>query len=343
MMARLSLAEMAARWGGQIHGDEKIEIVGVASPSSAGREHIILCEARKHLPAVAQSQAGAVIIDEHLVAEDNRPRWVVASPRLIFARVAQFLHPSPTPSAGIAEGAVVSSTATVAETAAVEAGAVIRAGAIIADDCFIAAHAVIGERAIIGRHSRICSGAVIGAGVKVGCHCLIHSGAVIGADGFGFVADEQGVLQKMPQLGGVVLGDYVDVGANSAIDRGTLDPTVIKNGVKIDNLVQIGHNVHIGENTVVCGCVGVAGSVHIGAHCLIGGAAGIAGHVAIGDGARVAARATVTRNVAAGDTVSSVFPAMPIAQWRRFAAGLRRQFLGGKDAASFFSNNQEGK
>ena len=321
-----SLAEIAARLGGEVRGDSSVQIDGVASLASAGARQMAFYESENRRKMLDECRAAAVLVSQMHENESSLPRWVVPdSPRLHFARLAQWLHSGRRAAAGISPAAAVSKDAIVGKNGHIAPNAVVEAGAILGDDVEIGAGAVIGAGAKIGARTEVHARAVVCADVVIGDDCVIYSGAVIGADGFGFVRDnESGGYIKMPQLGGVRLGDRVEVGANSAIDRGALDDTAIGNGVKIDNLVQIGHNVRIGDNTIVCGCAGIAGSVTIGANCMIGGGAGIAGHLTIGDGAMIAARSQVTRPVAAGATVSSVLPAMPAPQWRRFVGGLRR-------------------
>ena len=323
-----SIADIAAHLGGEVRGNADVFISGVGSLREAGERQLAFYESEVHRRALQQCRAGAILISAaHADSADiiNNTRWVVAdSPRLYFARAAQWLQNVQKQSAGIAPTATVAADATIGANVRIESAAFIAAGASIGANCIIGAGAVVGEDVCIGEDTILMARATLYARTIVGCHCLIHSGAVIGADGFGFVCDADGRQIKIPQLGRTRLGDWVEVGANSAIDCGALDETVIGNGVKIDNLVQIGHNVQIGDNSVVCGCAGIAGGVHIGAGCMIGGGAGIAGHLSIGDGARIAARSQVTRTVAAGATVSSVLPAIPIEQWRRFVGGLRR-------------------
>lgn len=320
-----SLADIAARFGGEVRGDSSVLIDGVASLSSAGARRLAFYESDSRRAELRRCRAAALLVSRAHEDVADMPRWVVAgSPRLHFARLARWLYETDRPAGEVSAAAVVAEDAVLGANVRIAATAVVESGAILGDDVAVGPGAVIGARAKIGEGTTIHARAVICADVVVGKFCVIHGGAVIGADGFGFVRDESGAHIKMPQLGGVRLGDRVEIGANSAIDRGAMDDTIIGEGVKIDNLVQVGHNVQIGVNTVVCGCTGIAGSTRIGANCTIGGGAGIAGHLTIGDGAMIAARAEVTRPVAAGAAVSSVLPAMPVREWRRFVGGLRR-------------------
>ncbi len=320
-----SLADIAARFGGEVRGDSSVPIGGVGSLSAAGARQMAFYESDSHRAELRECRAAAILVSRAHEDVAETPRWVVAgSPRLHFARLARWLNEERRPAGAISAAAVVAEDAVLGENVRVAATAVVESGAVLGDDVAVGPGAVVGARAKIGAGTTIRARAAVCADVVVGRFCVIHGGAVIGADGFGFVRDDSGAYIKMPQLGGVRLGDRVEVGANSAIDRGTLDDTIVGDGVKIDNLVQIGHNVRIGGDTVICGCAGIAGSTRIGANCTIGGGAGIAGHLTIGDGATIAARAEVTRSVAAGAAVSSVLPAMPVREWRRFVGGLRR-------------------
>ncbi|MGU9951534.1 MAG: UDP-3-O-(3-hydroxymyristoyl)glucosamine N-acyltransferase [Gammaproteobacteria bacterium WSBS_2016_MAG_OTU1] len=326
-----SLAEIVAHFGGEVRGDGNTVIDGAGSLSGANSQQLAFYESAAHHSALAECQAGAILIaaaDAKDSALSNKTCWIVEeAPRLYFAQAVQWLQMKTNSTMGVASTAVIAPDIVLGENTGVAPLAVIESGASIGDNCQIGAGAIVGRGAIIGNGSVLMARAVVHAGVVMGEGCIIHSGAVIGADGFGFVRDKDGIQIKLPQLGSVHLGSRVEIGANSAIDRGTLDDTIIGNGVKIDNLVQIGHNVRIGDNTVICGCVGISGSVHIGKGCTIGGGAGVAGHITIGDGAMIAAWGSVTHSVRAGDTVSSVFPAMTVKKWRRFVGGLRRLVL----------------
>ena len=285
-----SLAEIAARFGGEVRGDSSVRIDGVGSLSSAGARQLAFYESDSHREELRACRAAALLVSREHEDAAATPRWVVSrAPRLHFARLARWLHEERRLPGTVSPAAVVAADAVLGANVRVEAAAVVEAGAVLGDDVFVGPGAIVGARAQIGDGTTIHARATVCAGVVVGRFCVIHGGAVVGADGFGFVRDDCGAHIKMPQLGSVRLGDRAEVGANSAIDRGALDDTVVGDGVKIDNLVQIGHNARIGDNTVICGCAGIAGSVQIGANCTIGGGAGIAGHLTIGDGATIAA------------------------------------------------------
>jgi UDP-3-O-[3-hydroxymyristoyl] glucosamine N-acyltransferase len=216
----------------------------------------------------------------------------------------------------------VDASARVAASAEVGPCAVIAAGAVVGERASVGAGGYVGEGARVGEDTRLYPRVTIYHGCVVGARCILHSGAVVGADGFGMAPDE-GRWVKIPQVGRAVLGDDVEVGANTTIDRGALGDTVIEEGVKLDNQVQVAHNCRIGAHTVIAGCAGIAGSATIGRHCLIGGGAGIVGHVDIGDGVTVSGMTLVTKSIAEPGVYTSGGPFMPHAEWLRNAAHLR--------------------
>jgi UDP-3-O-[3-hydroxymyristoyl] glucosamine N-acyltransferase len=199
---------------------------------------------------------------------------------------------------------------------------VIEAGAVLRDGAVIGAHSVVGAGAAVGEATRFAAHVVLGAGCRIGARGIVHSGVVIGADGFGF-APSQGRWEKIEQLGNVRIGNDVEIGANTCIDRGAMDDTVLEDGVKLDNLIQIGHNVHVGAHTAMAGCVGVAGSATIGAHCQIGGGAIVLGHLTIADHVIISAASVVMRSIAKPGQYSGVFPIDDNAAWEKNAATLR--------------------
>jgi len=250
---------------------------------------------------------------------------VLPDPYLGFARLTQWWaqRTRPSRSGGVHPSAVVDPSATIGQSASVGPLAVVEAGAVIGDGAEIGAHCFIGADAVVGAQTRLASHVVINHGCRIGARGILHSGVVIGADGFGF-APTQGRWEKIEQLGAVRIGDDVEIGANTCIDRGALDDTVIEDGVKLDNLIQIGHNVRIGAHTVMAGCVGVAGSATIGAHCQIGGAAIILGHLTLGNGVVISAGSAVLRSILKPGQYSGVFPIDDNAAWEKNAATLRQ-------------------
>nr|WP_229520827.1 UDP-3-O-(3-hydroxymyristoyl)glucosamine N-acyltransferase [Massilia sp. IC2-476] len=324
----IRLGDLVERFGGQLVGDPGITVSAIAPLDSAGPEHISFLSNSKLRALAAQSGAAALILspldDPSVAATYEGARIVTTNPYAYFARAAQyFVSLSETPKApGIDPSAVVSPQATVDPTAhvgphvTVESGAVIGAHAVIDAGCFI------GRDARIGADTHFFANVTFHAGCSIGARGIVHSGAVIGTDGFGF-AVEAGVYIKIPQTGRVVIGDDVDIGANTCIDRGALADTVIEDGVKLDNQIQIGHNCHIGAHTAMAGCVGVAGSAKIGKHCTFGGAAMVLGHLEIADNVHISSGSMVSRSVLEPGQYTGFYPLAKNAEWERSAAIVR--------------------
>ncbi|MBA4094917.1 MAG: UDP-3-O-(3-hydroxymyristoyl)glucosamine N-acyltransferase, partial [Candidatus Accumulibacter sp.] len=298
----IRLGDLVERFGGQLVGDADLEVQAIAPLDSAGASHISFLSNSKLRALAAQSQAAALILspldDPTVAATYAGARIVITNPYAYFARVAQYFAslteqaPAPGihPSAVVDPGATVDPTAHVGPHVTIEAGAVVKAHAVIDSGCFI------GREAEIGEHTHLFANVTFHARCRIGQRGILHSGAVIGTDGFGF-AVEAGAYIKIPQTGRVLIGDDVDIGANTTIDRGALDDTVIEDGVKLDNQIQIGHNCRIGAHTAMAGCVGVAGSARIGSHCTFGGAAMVLGHLEIADNVHISSGSMVSRSV----------------------------------------------
>jgi UDP-3-O-[3-hydroxymyristoyl] glucosamine N-acyltransferase len=317
------LADLAERLGARLRGDGGLEIRGVATLERAGPHEIAYVSDPKYRPLLETTAAGAVILTEQDARDYPGAALVSADPHLCFARAAALLHPPPVLTPGRHPSAVVDEGAGVAASAWIGPHSVIEAGATVADNVAIGPGCFVGRGAAIGQGSRLVAGVTIMAGCVLGRRCLLHPGAVIGADGFGYARDGARWV-KVPQLGRVVIGDDVEIGANTTVDRGALGDTVIADGVKLDNLIQIAHNVRIGEHTAIAGCTGIAGSVVIGRRCRIGGQVGITGHLEIADDVTITAKSLVTRSVHAPGVYSSSLPAEEVERWRRNVARLRR-------------------
>ena len=324
----LTLADIAGRLGGEIVGDDAIAIKGASSLDDAGEGEIAFFDHPRFRAQLKKTQAAAVIVRRGESDCTSRPRIVVdESPRFYLAKLLGLLFPPQSPAPGVHPSAVVEEGAQVAESAHIGAFAYIAAGAKIGERAKVGAHSSVGGGAIVGDDCELKSHATLYPQTVVGEKTIIHSGAVVGADGFGY-EDVGGRREKIPQIGRAVIGSRAEIGANTAIDRGALGDTIIGDGVKIDNLVQIGHNVVVGDDTVICGCCGIAGSVIIGSHCTLGGAVKVADHVRIADNVTVLGGASVTGDILeSGAMMSSTFPPLPAADWRRWVAQLRR--LGG--------------
>ncbi len=344
-MAAVALREIAEQLGGELIGDATRPIDRIGSLDGATPSTITFLANPRLRSLLAESAAGCVIVSEgdREAAVARGPTLVTADPYLYYARLSRWwaarFRPAPTasrhPSAFVDPSAEVAADAAIGPYTVVEAGARIGAGAVIGSHC------AIGANASIGASTRLSAHVTLYRDVTIGARCLVHSGAVIGADGFGF-ASADGVWEKIEQLGGVRIGDDVEIGANTCIDRGALDDTVIENGVKLDNQIQVGHNVRIGPHTAIAGCVGIAGSADIGAHCTIGGAAMILGHLRIGDHVNISAASVVMRSIARPGLYSGVFPIDDNAAWEKNAATLR-QLHGLRDRLRTLEKNVAGK
>ena len=324
-MTKYSLAEIAEKVHGRVKGNPEVVISGVAGLQEAEEGEISFVANRKYYNRVASTKATAVIVGEgNGAVPDGKNYLIVDNPYLSFLLTVELFNPQHsnfTPS--IHPTAVVDPSAQIGERVFIGPLAVVGAGSRIGNDVILQARSYVGERAVIGDNTRVMPGAIVLEGVKVGKRCLLQSGCVLGGDGFGFVCDNRGVQQKIPQVSGLILGDDVEVGANTTIDRGTLAPTRIGNGVKCDNLVHIAHNVEIGDNTLVIAQVGISGSTKVGSSVILAGQAGVGGHLTIGDRVKVGAQAGVTKSVLPSMEVSG-YPARPHNEALRSQAFLSR-------------------
>jgi UDP-3-O-[3-hydroxymyristoyl] glucosamine N-acyltransferase len=319
----LTLGEIVAQLGGEAVGDAGARLSGVATLDSAGPGHIAFLANPKYRSRLATTRAGAVIVGPGDRDAASIPRIVSDNPYAYYARTVALFHPEEPVQPGIHPFAQVDGSANVDATAGIDAFAVIGPGSTIGPRARIGAHAAIGRDVTIGEGTRLHPRVTVYDGCRIGSRCLLHSGAVVGADGFG-QARAEGRWIKIPQVGAVRIGDDVEVGANTTIDRGALDDTVIGDGVKLDNQIQVGHNVVIGAHTVIAGCTGISGSVTIGRDCMIGGGVGITGHLSICDGVTISGFSFISKSITAPGTYTSGMPQMPHAEWLRNAAHLRR-------------------
>jgi UDP-3-O-[3-hydroxymyristoyl] glucosamine N-acyltransferase len=322
------LQQLVERLGGTLIGDAGIEVSGIAPLAEAGASHLTFLSNSKMRRTALASGAAAMIVapaDADAVAEGYAgARIVTPNPYAYFARAAQYfasltaiaepvgVHPS----AVVDPGARVAASASIGPHVTIEAGATIGERAVIRAGCFI------GRDAVVGDDCHFHPNVTFHAACVMGARGIVHSGAVIGGDGFGF-ASEGGAYIKIPQTGRVVMGDDVDIGSNTSIDRGALADTVIEDGVKLDNQIQIGHNCRIGAHTAMAGCVGVAGSAVIGKYCTFGGAAMVLGHLTIADRVHISSGSMVTRSVLEPGQYTGFFPLAKNAEWERSAAIVR--------------------
>jgi UDP-3-O-[3-hydroxymyristoyl] glucosamine N-acyltransferase len=316
------LAEIVGRLGGELVGDPTVEVRGVATLRSAQAGDLSFLAQPKYRPELAVTRASAVIVPEAERSATGLPRIVCSDPYAYFAHVTQLFNPPAPVVPGVHAEAVVAPEAKIPASASVGAGCVVERGVTLGEHVVLGAGCFVGEGAAIGADSRLHPRVVVYGACVIGARAIVHSGAVIGADGFGF-APQGGKWVKIAQTGRVVIGDDVEIGANTSIDRGAVDDTVIEDGVKLDNQIQIGHNCRIGAHTAIAGCVGIAGSTTIGRHCMIGGAAMIGGHLSIADRAIIAGSTVVTKSIDQPDTYSSVIPATAVREWRRTVALMR--------------------
>ena len=311
----------------ELIGNPEVLIEGLSTLDASGPNELTFLSNPKYLGQLAQSGAGCVIV-AHSVRDAALKRGsciVVNDPYHYFALVTQLwkrLH-APDAAPAIHSSAIIDPTASIGANVSIGAFVCIDAGAAIGEGARIGAHCVIGANASIGARSRLSARVTVDDGCSIGERCIIHSGAVIGADGFGF-APHGGKWVKIEQLGAVRIGNDVEIGANTCIDRGALQDTVLEDGVKLDNLVQIGHNVRVGAHSAFAGCVGVAGSARIGRHCTAGGGAIILGHLEIVDHVNISAATVITRSIHKAGTYSGMFPFDDNASWEKNAATLRQ-------------------
>lgn len=318
-MPSIRLADLAQQLDAELHGDGDIVITGVASMQSAQTGHITFMVNQKYREHLGLCQASAVVMTQDDLPFAKSAALVVKNPYLTYARMAQILDTTPQPAQNIAPSAVIDATAKLGNNVSIGANAVIESGVELGDNVIIGAGCFVGKNSKIGAGSRLWANVTIYHEIQIGQNCLIQSGTVVGADGFGY-ANDRGNWVKIPQIGRVIIGDRVEIGACTTIDRGALDDTVIGNGVIIDNQCQIAHNVVIGDNTAVAGGVIMAGSLKIGRYCMIGGASVINGHMEICDKVTVTGMGMVMRPITEPGVYSSGIPLQPNKVWRKTAA-----------------------
>ena len=321
-----SLKELAELVGASVDGDENLKISGLATLQSAGAQHLSFLANPAYTRYLTDTSAGAVILSEKDAAQYSGTKLLHANPYLAYAKLSQLwsrfalegcaenqIHPS----AVIAEDVELGDGVVVGAGCVIESGVSIGAGTRLGPNCTVGRDSVIGDKTLL--HASV----TIYHGIQIGANCVLHSGVVIGSDGFGFAPGEQG-WQKIEQLGGVVIEDKVEIGANTTVDRGALDNTVIGKGVILDNQIQVAHNVVIGENTAIAACSAIAGSTMIGKNCIIGGASGIAGHLTVTDNVHITAMTMVIKSLTEPGVYSSGTGVQTNEKWRKSIARLRQ-------------------
>ena len=317
MLTRFSLADIAEYINGEVAGDPGFTITAIATLQSAKSDQLSFISNLKYKKFLLSTHAGAVIVDRKTADFFPGHKIIVDDVYVAYAKATAMIYPKKT-----IQGRLVSPTAIISPDVSlpidvyIGENVKISKGASIGEQVSIATGAVIGENVTIGNNTIIRNNVVLCNDIQIGSNCIIHPGVIIGADGFG-MANENGKWLKIAQVGSVVIHDSVEVGANTTIDRGALDDTVIGQGTKIDNQVQIGHNVHIGEHSVIAGCTGISGSTRIGHHCVIGGGVGIAGHLTITDNVILTGMSMVTKSINQPGSYSSGIPIESTQEWRK--------------------------
>ena len=318
-----TLGELAERLGATLRGAADKQITGLATLQDAGSEQLSFLANPQYRKYLDQTHAGAVLLKAADAEGYSGDALVVADPYLAYASLSHLFDRKPVAAPGIHPSAVVADDAVIDPSASIGPCAVIESGARIAAHVTIGAHCVIGARTTVGEGGWLAPRVTLYHDVSIGKRVVIQSGAVIGGEGFGF-ANQKGVWQKIAQIGGVTIGDDVEIGANTTVDRGALADTLIGNGVKLDNQIMVAHNVQIGDNTAMAGCVGISGSTKIGRNCMIAGGVGMVGHIEVCDNVFVTGMTMVTRSITEPGSYSSGTAMQPAAEWRKSAARIRQ-------------------
>jgi UDP-3-O-[3-hydroxymyristoyl] glucosamine N-acyltransferase len=323
VQAEFSLGELAVRFGLTLQGEPSLTVRSVATLSRANSGTLSFLANSHYRRQLQSTHATAVLLAPADAAACPVAALIDPNPYLAYARIAGLMHPEAPAVPGIDRTAVVSAKARIAPSASIGPLTVIEDDAEIGERVRIGPGSIVQQGARVGADSKLISRVSLYAGVTLGQRCILHAGAVVGADGFGF-AQNGGNWVKVPQLGSVRIGDDVEIGANTSIDRGAIDDTVVEDGVKLDNQIQVGHNVTIGAHTAIAGCTGISGSTTIGRRCMIGGGVGFAGHLTIADDVVLTGFSLVTASIDKPGSYSSGIPVEETRRWRRMVARLRR-------------------
>jgi len=319
----ISLGELAVRFGLTLRGSPEHKVSHVATLSQATPGSLSFLANSRYRKGLKDTRASAVVVSAAEAEGCPVVALITPNPYLAYARIASLLHPQMRATPGNHPSAVVARSARIHSSASVGPLAVIEEEVELGERVEVGPGCIVQRGARVGADTRLIARVNLYAGVSVGQRCILHAGAVIGADGFGFASD-RGTWVKVPQIGSVRIGDDVEIGANTTIDRGAIDDTVVENGVKLDNQIQVGHNVTIGAHTAIAGCVGISGSTTIGRRCMIGGGVGIAGHLTIADDVVVTGCSLVSASIKHPGSYSSGMPTVETRMWRRMVAHLRR-------------------
>lgn len=320
---RASLGDLATRFGCELIGDPALTVTRVATLANAGPDALSFFSNPAYRSQLSKTTAGAVVLKIDAAELCPVAALLAADPYATFARIAAVLYPPETFAPGVHPSAQIDPTATVSASAHVAANAVLERDSTVGDHAVIGPNSVVGPRCRVGRASRLQANVTLVQDVEIGERCIVHSGAVIGADGFGNARGDTGWI-KVPQVGGVRIGNDVEIGANTAIDRGAIEDTVIENGVRLDNLVQIAHNVRLGEHTAMASLSGISGSTVVGKRCMFGGQSGVVGHVTICDDVVVGGATMISKDIREPGFYTGSFPAEKDRDWKRMVARFRR-------------------
>ena len=317
-----TLGELAVKFGCELIGDPDTQSSAISTLSSASAGDIAFFANKKYKSELLSTKASAVIITKESIDDCAAQKLISSNPYATYARIAQLFHPARKSKPGIHPSAVIMSMG-LPDEISIGPNVVIEENVVLGAGVSISANSYIGSDVNIGANTNIAANVSIQNGVQIGADCYIHSGVVIGSDGFGHAPDVDGYV-KIPQIGTVIIGDKVEIGANTTIDRGSMQNTVIENGVKLDNLIQIAHNVHIGEHTVIAACTGVSGSTRIGKRCMIGGQVGFVGHLEVCDDVIINGRTMVSGSITEKGRYAGGFPMDDAKNWMRNVAQFRR-------------------
>lgn len=322
---KFSLREIAERFDFEVVGDDSLVVTRLAPPSAAGPGDLTFLFNSAYKTQLSVCQATAVVLTADDAADCSLPHLIAQRPRLAWAQIATLFDPTPRPAVGSSPSATVAEDASIGSNVSIGANVVIESGVVVGDDVILGPGVIVGSGSEIGARTRIFGNVSIYHDVVIGEDCIVHSGAVIGADGFGFEFNPASMnLTKIPQVYGVRIGNHVEVGAGTTIDRGALNHTVLGDGVKLDNQVQIGHGATIGAHTAISGCTAVAGSTKVGSYCLIGGGVGIVDNIEVADQVEITAMSLVSQSITEKGRYASGTGLMKGAEWKRSIVGFRR-------------------
>jgi UDP-3-O-[3-hydroxymyristoyl] glucosamine N-acyltransferase len=325
---KFSALQIASMLNGIVEGDNEVAVSGLSKIEEGTPGTLTFLANPKYTSFIYQTKASIAIVSKDFVAEETLPNTLtiirVDDAYASFAKLLEAYNQLTKPKPSIHASAVIADSATIGKDVYIGAFVYIGENTQIGDGAAIHAGTIIGDKVSVGNNSTINAGVKIYADCQIGNHCTLHAGVVIGGDGFGFAPNSENNYAKVPQIGNVIIEDHVEVGANSTIDRATLGSTIIRKGVKIDNLIQIAHNVEIGENTVIAAQTGIAGSTKIGKNCMIGGQVGIVGHITIADGTKIAAQSGVGSDIKEPNTIIQGSPAFSIMDYKKSYVGFRK-------------------